>query len=190
MEKQASNAAIGSFINHAPVYAELHSELVRQKIQISFGIDSALIELGAGACFYKDEDGYHIDFQSQNRIDFYALTEELIHLCQKAFYYGDQMTNTYKNYEFEAKLFQDLTNFLSSPSESGPYFVVEMTASSSDIHNWVRELIEEQKKFTYSNIADFQSMCGNWNGYPGEVLPSFIPKLILRYFSKARPEHL
>ncbi len=67
-----------------------------------FKIDPSILPAHAGFTL----NGY-LKFQSEDDIKVDFLSEELIHAVQYYGFYGDDMTPTVRNYEFEAKVFQD-----------------------------------------------------------------------------------
>lgn len=78
--------------------------LVRRNLRIDFKTNS---DLKTAAQY--DGKTRTILFHDADEINWDHFREELIHAVQHLCYYGDSMTDKYRNYEFEAKVFIDLS---------------------------------------------------------------------------------
>jgi hypothetical protein len=99
------SSAIKTLQNSYPAYASLLSYINIHGMKFKFVIDPSIAANGAYAAFVPGDNS--IRFRSASCITSEKLREELIHAVQYQ-NYGSKMTNNVRNYEYEAKVFQDL----------------------------------------------------------------------------------
>lgn len=163
-------------------------KLVKDSIRINFKMDTTIIR-SAG---YKPHD-CSILFKDEASINCENLAEEIIHAVQHQVFYGKDMDEKYKNFEFEAKVFHDFVYskalfydnldanfaFWATMTYSDPLFVEQY-------QNWICECAK-RGCMPSSEFKTYNDLCKQWKGYPGEYKESMTPKLLEFYFRKADP---
>lgn len=169
-------------------YPALYDRLVKDSIRINFKMDTTIIR-SAG---YKPHD-CSISFKDEASINCENLAEEIIHAVQHQVFYGKDMDEKYKNFEFEAKVFHDFVYskalfydnldanfaFWATMTYSDPLFVEQY-------QNWICECAK-RGCMPSSEFKTYNDLCKQWKGYPGEYKESMTPKLLEFYFRKADP---
>ena len=173
-EKQALENAVIAFRNKYPAFGALYHALVANGITIAFKIDpniSSNAQYGINGNIY---------FKNGNTINSDNLAEELIHAMQHNIY-GSVFTNTVKNYEFEAKVFQDLACTFSGLG--CPMFAASGQSFAYQYSLWVDSFVFPSNRFFEGNdIIQFLAYCSQWTGYSGTFNSSFTPDLLLSFF--------
>lgn len=163
-------------------------KLVKDSIRINFKMDTTIIR-SAG---YKPHD-CSISFKDEASINCENLAEEIIHAVQHQVFYGKDMDEKYKNFEFEAKVFHGFVYskalfydnldanfaFWATMTYSNPLFVEQY-------QNWICECAK-RGCMPSSEFKTYNDLCKQWKGYPGEYKESMTPKLLEFYFRKADP---
>ena len=118
----------------------------------------------------------------------------MLHAAQYHLYYGSTMNAKYKDYEFEAKCFNDISYWIGLVYDGLPYIAPTYYATITDSNPEFYEnyadfinTISELGYFPRTMISDFKELADEWNGYPGSHLTSFTPKMLLDMFGKPRP---
>jgi hypothetical protein len=144
-------------------------------LKFKFLIDSSI----KGYAAYIKSD-MSIRFKSEADITHEKLREELVHAIQHN-RYGDAMTPDIKNYEYEAKVFQDLACFLADGF--CPY--IGSLEQSNEFESRYSKFLEDCVKnhgFSENNITTFNGLCRDWTGYSGTYDSGFIPEILKKYF--------
>jgi hypothetical protein len=170
--------AIKTLRNSYPAYKDLLSYIDSRGIKFKFVIDPSITANGAYAAFVPGDNS--IRFRSASCITSEKLREELIHAVQYQ-NYGSSMTNKVRNYEYEAKVFQDLACFFGGGCcpYFGSYKIEE--AYRNTYTTWIRDCFDHNN-FSQSDVATFNNFCSHWNGYSGSCNSSFVPQLLLNFF--------
>lgn len=117
----------------------------------------------------------------------HEIGEEIIHAVQHQYFYKELMVPGVKNYEFEAKVYQDLAAI----SEGG-WLMQLPTATDSrpDFRNaydaWIMG-IDYNQHGRFTDEYGFNELCDMWIGYPGVFVPTFSPLLLRHFFRKPVP---
>ena len=88
------------------------------------------------------------------------------------------MTPEIRNYEFEAKVFQDLACTLNG---GGCFYIASMGASDEFMAvygDWIID-VGVEGAFTVDDIESFNNSCEEWDNYPSEYDPNYEPELLL-----------
>lgn len=170
-------------------FAEIYQELKDEHIAIKFKLDS---NIGYPALYNKTDRSIY--FEAEASINWENLQEEVVHAVQHLVYYGNAMNPQYKNYEFEAKVFHDLTNQLAEDYENEDFYANAYRVLATDnrpefaeaYQKWIKS-ISTRGSMPSSEYAKFNELCEMWQGYPGETIHNFTPKVLEAYFRKPRP---
>lgn len=165
-QKSLLEAAIEKIKEKCPEFAELFELL--KNTPLIFKIDPTKTAL---ACY---TDGT-ICFADESTIAVQYLLEEFIHAVQDLTLYGsDQMHISYKNVEFEAKVFQDVVLWQQGWGGAmlGSYGADD--AFITDYDGWIINGSDNKALL----IDRFNDFCNQWTGYGGRYNPNFAPLLI------------
>ncbi len=176
-QKQKLESAMTAFITQYPVCTQLYEKLLDMEIKYKFSIDTGLDGLAA-----YDPANQNISFKHENYITEEKLTEELIHAIQYNGYYGSEMRPDIKNYEYEAKVFQDfacLETYYTCPQYGS---MGQSDEFQSRYSKWILDVYQGQEGFIFEDKATFNGFCNEWDGYPGETKSNFTPKMLYDYF--------
>uniref|UniRef100_UPI003217F33B hypothetical protein n=1 Tax=uncultured Draconibacterium sp. TaxID=1573823 RepID=UPI003217F33B len=176
-ENQLLEQALINFKEKYPIYGELYNTLLSKEIKFSFKINSSC---PANAAFYTNGI---IEFKNKEAIKEINLTEELIHAIQYYTHYGSNMTDLVRNFEFEAKVFQDYA-CLSTSGSTCPMIATFGQTSDFAIQyrDWLINVCDDQGGFTFEDKEIFNNFCNAWTGYPGTVSTTFTPETLNEYF--------
>lgn len=188
MGKNALDDALAIFpyrtSQYMDLYDKLKTKLDQLKIKLSFKIDPSIPNPSQYLTGSKT-----IRFQGENSITFDNLSHEFVHAVQHLCYYGENMSTSQKNCEFEAYVFCDLANHLESPdlpiykgllSGSTPGFDVEYIL-------WIDSLTT-MGYFPKNQATRFNQLCRDWSG-PGSHFPTFTPRILQDLFNKPNPPY-
>lgn len=190
-EKIALENALTSLQNYADTYMMIINSLKKNNNKITFIINQdTCSKYEAQALYYKTKRTIY--FKSIDQISSVNLEEEIIHAVQDLEYYGDLMLSCKKNCEFEAKVLRDLINTLKANLDYAyPLYIPTIgqnTTFTTEYINWITDIINV-KRFTNTDIVDFQSLCKSWEGDRGTYISNFNPQLLLYYFGKSPEEN-
>ena len=158
-----------------PLYSDLYSILATRTAMITFKVDPFI-----GTPARYDGETNTISFRTVIDIIDYKTNEELVHAAQKVMY-GSAMTNKIKNYEFEAKVIQDIvTARFELNSYKGNYLLSE--PFKTDYAKFV-ELFVTKKEINEKDLQTYFKLLSDWPNqeYKGEVKLSVLPLLLMTY---------
>jgi hypothetical protein len=175
MDKKNLDDALTEFKNKYPVYTALYDTLLAKGLQFTFNINPS----AQGRAQYVPGSGA-IEFKTAADIACEPLKEELIHAIQYDTY-GSAMTVSVKNYEYEAKVFQDLACLASEgmcPEMGG----INLSSPASETYyDWIEDILSLGVSGAGGAVA-FNYYCSNWSGYGGTVDYSFTSQILSEYF--------
>jgi hypothetical protein len=170
-EKIMLDNALKNMRDSYPAYTMLYNQLIEKGIKFTFKIDPSI----PGNAAYSINDG-SIRFKSSSYIAKNPLQEELIHAIQHDTY-ANAMTPSIKNYEFEAKAFQDLA----CPGFCGYIGSMGMDEEfSQDYKDWIMRIWDNGMNST--DYIEFNQLCNRWTNYEGNFDTSFFPEILEEYF--------
>jgi len=174
-QKASLEIAIVSFKNKYPEFLSLLEKLEANGRTFKFKIDPNILGLAA---FYLDGT---IAFKSEEFINVNQLQEELIHAYQFD-YYSYEFDNNIRNFEFEAKVFQDLVCVKNGMPCTG---IVTYNLQADAVGNYL-EWIYNSSQSGMINISQFNNFCNVWS-YPNPPNnycdPNFVPEILIEYFN-------
>lgn len=145
---------------------------------------------------YKPHD-CSISFKDEASINCENLAEEIIHAVQHQVFYGKDMDEKYKNFEFEAKVFHDFVlnkaafyDHLEVLISNWGTFGCEDQNFVSKYTDWIMECGSTGRLSPSEYSTDtsmYNELCKEWKGYPGEHKKGMTPKLLEFYLRKADP---
>jgi hypothetical protein len=167
---------------------------VQKNIKIPFEIKSTI----EGLAQY-DQTTKIISFQNNSNISLTNLIEELFHAVQDVGFYGNTMTSTIRNYEFEAKVFRDLAeNFhmedCPGGCSSGFSWVGTVDQSNNfrlQYESFINSVVQN-RVFSISDVNTYMDLCNQWiyRDYNNNIVPyssSITPQVLRSFFGKLRP---
>lgn len=118
-------------------------------------------------------------FKSDTDIDANKLLEELVHAVQHS-KYGDEMTSAIRNYEFEAKVIQDINCATNKGGFCGYIGEVGMM----DNTEWCKdyEKLIEANVWNEKSLNSYYELGNEWNQYQGAFDDKVAPIVINWYF--------
>jgi len=159
----------------------LYNYMHTQKVNITFTYDSSI---NTDALYDCSTNTIKIKDPSSLRIN--QIGEEMVHAAQHQIFYGNSMTPSIKNYEFEAKVFFDLSAIVDNSALANlPTVTDPRDEFVTPYNSWINDLRENNGRFT--DIDGFNSLCELWHGYQGRADSSFTPLLLLYLFRKPIP---
>jgi hypothetical protein len=174
-QKSLLQSALNTFATSHSIYANIWQNMIENNVKLVFKIKP---DLGHAAAI--SEDGSTIFFRSTNDIKVQNLTEELIHKHQMI-EYGPNFDGLQRNFEFEAKVLQDIINNMNgnfgasmgsnglSPELGGEYC------------SWIYSIAQSGTSF---DIVNFNYYCSrfHYSDPPGNYYyPFFEPELLFFY---------
>ena len=176
-QKEALETAITEFKNQYPAFAAIYDALLANGIMIKFSINPNIVSPAQ----YKPST-VEIFFKVEGNINCFNLTEELIHAVQHNTY-GNAFDALVNNYEFEAKVFKDLSCTFAGgvcPEYGNP------DPSVTTYSLWMAYLCQNLS-FTANDVSQYLAFCSIWvnpNPIPNTYYDSsVIPQLLLEYFN-------
>lgn len=181
LAKHSLNNAIHDFKLKSPAYNQMINNLVSKNFKIKFKIKP---DLKDGEAAYDKRDTT-IYFKSEASVHVSYLTEELVHATQHLMFYHNQMNNQYKNYEFEAKVFQDIAIYFYNQDTGFPNMgsFNQSNQFMTDYTNFIEDIIYH-RYFSSSDVNTLNDLCRYWTGYPGNVLTNFNADMLRYYFRR------
>lgn len=169
-------------------FRKIVDKLTQNKIQIKFKVDS-----NSPYPAYFNAATNTIVFQSKERILWDNAIEELVHAVQYHCYYGNDMVNTIKNYEFEGQVFIDIVNSIEFHYKQGranvehrPAYHSSDPEFQSEYKKWIEE-IGIAGWVTTSQYNKYYELCECWDGAPGTAQNGLRPRLIYDLYTKTPP---
>jgi hypothetical protein len=163
-QKLALESAIVGFKNRAQMYASIWQSLVSYGVSIKFKIGYVPDQAPASI----SPDGKTITFKDESSICTEYLQEELIHKYQ-SIYYGSVFVQTIRNYEFEAKVLEDVTHFeIGYPGGDFGTCCFQSQADRIEYQDWIGRLARGERM----NNGTFNSLCQRWY-YPRPDSPTY-----------------
>ncbi|MCD8555685.1 MAG: hypothetical protein LRY59_03430 [Bacteroides graminisolvens] len=160
-----------------PVLNKLLQDLSSKNVLIRFTYDNNVNQA------HFDAKKGEIVFGNSTYITSDYLREELIHAMQYYGFYGNSMTNVNSNYEFEAKIFQDISCLLNDGA--CPQIATIGMDDNVQFNNLYYDFINafiDNPVFT-SELEDvYDQMGALWNQYPGTFDNEISPELLKQYF--------
>lgn len=188
VEKSHLEAVFSIMKTQPQDFDKLVDMLVRRSLKINFKIDPTI----SYDALY-DGETCSILFRHSDAINWENFREELVHAVQHLCYYGDNMNKKYKNFEFEAKVFIDLSYGIAVYYDNLFYLfnyippMTDLRPEFSDAYEgWIMNIFKKGW-IPGSEYVGFNSLCEMWQGYAGIYLPTFDPKLIKASFGRVRP---
>jgi hypothetical protein len=172
------SSAIKTLQNSYPAYASLLSYINIHGMKFKFVIDPSIAANGAYAAFVPGDNS--IRFRSASCITSEKLREELIHAVQYQ-NYGSKMTNNVRNYEYEAKVFQDLACVFANGCCPKIGAINLDKSYKNKYTDWTLDCAKNNN-FSQSDVVIFNNFCSHWNGYSGSCNSSYVPQLLLNFF--------
>lgn len=175
-------AALRENLNRT-VGAKIYEMLVDKHTALDFKIDSK-----APNNAYFDKGSNSIVFKSEETINAFNLREELIHAVQYNAVYGDKMSNSYTNFEFEAKILVDIDINL---NDFAITYIGTMGMSDNDDYcssyeNFIEGLISNSIKNDQVLGETFNELGETWTSeggsYDGVFDPEISPDLLIKLF--------
>lgn len=153
---------------------KVFNDLVNGGIKLPF-----MMQYGSDKIAYFSKEDNSIYFSRTNDIDSDHLFEELIHAAQYNLYYGEDMTNDARNFEFEAKVLQDMDCIQTGGGSCGYKGEIGMLENQSYCALY-EDLIQctiwdDRTQELYNSLGQM------WNQYPGSFNSSLSPSLIINY---------
>ena len=154
-----------------PLYSDLYGILATRVTKITFQVDPLI-----GTPARYDGKTNTISFRTVTDIIDYNTNEELVHAAQKVMY-GSKMTNDIKNFEFEAKVIQDIVSerlgfrpFRGNWGLSDPF--------ASGYEDFI-ELLGAKKELTEKDLQVYFELLSDWSNpeYKGDIEFSILPLL-------------
>lgn len=158
-----------------PLYSDLYGILATRGSKITFQVDPLI-----GTPAQYDGKTNTISFRTVIDIIDYNTNEELVHAAQKVMY-GSKMTNDIKNFEFEAKVIQDIVSErLGFRPFRGNWGLSDPFASEYD--DFI-ELLGSKKKLTEKDLQVYFKLLSDWSNseYEGDIEFSVLPMLLMTY---------
>lgn len=161
-----------------PLYSDLYGILATRVTKITFQVDPLI-----GTPARYDGKTNTISFRTVTDIIDYNTNEELVHAAQKVMY-GSKMTNDIKNFEFEAKVIQDIVSerlgfrpFRGNWGLSDPF--------ASEYEDFI-ELLGAKKELTEKDLQVYFELLSDWSNpeYKGDIEFSILPILLILFFNK------
>jgi len=153
-QRSKLNSAFNEFITKYPAYASLYVNMAAKELKFLFRIDASIN--GNAAYIITDRS---IRFKTESSITYENLKEELVHAMQHD-EYGDAMTATIRNYEYEAEVFQDLACAFNGggcprigSANQSPDFMSQYT-------NWIIDCYDTGE-FSHNDINTFNNFCSS-----------------------------
>lgn len=188
LEKDALQKAISVYDSQPSQYLAAYKRLLTNNIKVDFAIDATINVPAQYICENK-----LVCFQDISTILWSNVAEELLHALQHQAYYGDKMSDKYKNYEFEVYVFRDLAfgiaNKLNMDDDSKPFYFGTYCAFDmdnpyyDDYEKWINKIID-YGYFPIGERANFNRFCSYWTAIKGDVLSDFYPQLLRIFFDK------
>ncbi|MGV8091764.1 MAG: hypothetical protein AB2L24_07865 [Mangrovibacterium sp.] len=93
------------------------------------------------------------------------------------------MTTTIKNYEYEAKVFQDLVCYFGENYCPDIGSIDQSPDFMDEYKTWITGIVGIGD-FTENDVTQFNNLCEEWvnNRYNTTFDPDFTPEIILEYF--------
>lgn len=158
----------------------LYNYMCSKKVQVTFIYDP---NISTDALYDTSTKTIKIKNPSSLRID--ELGEEMIHAAQHQIFYGNNMVANIKNYEFEAKVYFDLSAIFDGGAIDYRPTVTDSRPEFSDSYEqWINRITINGR---FTDVVGFNSFCQIWQGYSGTANSSFSPSLLLYFFRKPIP---
>jgi len=174
-EKRRLEAAVNEFIEHNPIYALIWQRLLTNNVRLVFHINPS-IQSNA------EISGNILTFRDIDEITRVNVGEELIHRAQKLTY-GEAMVSIKRNFEFEAKLVQDLATLNNEPWRS---MITNGFADPIDNGNYIMWLTSLWRGEILMDASTLNYHCNRWF-YPNPANnysdPNFVPLFFIDIFS-------
>ena len=153
---------------------KVFNDLVNGGIKLPF-----MMQYGSDKIAYFSKEDNSIYFSRTNDIDSDHLFEELIHAAQYNLYYGEDMTNDARNFEFEAKVLQDMDCIQFKDGGCGYLGLVGMDDNKPycDLYEKLIQcsVWDKQTQELYNSLGQI------WDQYKGNFDSSISPNLIINY---------
>lgn len=178
-QKSRLETAIYSFKNLNPIFAQIWNGLISNGAKILFRIGPTPDQHPASISYNGDT----ITFRDADCILEEFLQEELIHNYQKK-HYGVGFQSIIRNFEFEAKILEDVAKAKYNPSGGSFYgtwhFSSQMDMTTYD--SWIWDLAGGLE----FNISTFRTLCQVWS-YPfppnNYYDQNMVPDILYDFFS-------
>lgn len=178
------------FYNSIPrepyIFLTMYQKLLDKEVRIPFHVNQNQIHPGQFDTMDKS-----ISFRSNGDINFETLVEEILHAVQYYCYYGSVMRDEDSNYEFEMKVFKDLSYHISTDYDNrfalDPVFAA--IGQSAEFEKEYTEWLTTWSAKGYlpaSEYATFKRFGAMWKSDKGTFKPNIEPKM-LEMFRKPRP---
>lgn len=174
-QKSLLQSALNTFATSHSIYANIWMNLIENNVKLVFKIKADLSTPAA-----ISNDGSTIFFRSTNDIKVQYLTEELVHKDQMI-EYGPNFDGLQRNFEFEAKVLQDIINNMNG-NFGGLMWTLGLSPElCSEYSSWIFSIAELGTSF---DIATFNYFCSrfHYSNPPGNYYyPFFEPELLFFY---------
>lgn len=175
-QKRDLTEALDKF-NESPYFHNVFMTLQSQGSKLQFIIDPAL-KPDTPACYKPASQS--IAFRTSLDIKSEFLKEELLHAQQHKIY-GTKFRTKLKNFEFEAKVFRDITH----QKDDGLAMIVGSAGGSEEFckeyDRWIIELGEKKSINFLDHTQKFYTLLKKWTAYQGESDENLPPYLLIQF---------